>query len=305
MIHLAPIVPADNHNGVAPFEPARARENDAKADALIEFAQRLHDWPLLESAVEAKMQEQAEFVVWWRENVRPDGRPPKTGAERGRFLRDDAEAQTGISHQQVSKWAKRLQDRAKYRDVLYGAAYRKAMAEKGQTDLRGASGTGENEWYTPAPLLDAARDVLGTIDLDPASSAKAQEIVKAAAFYSKEDSGLLKEWYGRVWLNPPYAQPLIAEFVNKMVVERSAGNVSAGIMLTHNYTDTAWFHSAVEVADAICFTRGRVKFYDDSGAVAAPTQGQAFFYFGPDTEAFAARFSDLGFVCFPWRGEVA
>ena len=75
----------------------------------------------------------------------------------------------------------------------------------------------------------------------------------------------------------PYAQPLIAQFVSKMCAERKAGRVTAAIMLTHNYTDTAWFQGAMTAADAICFTRGRVKFYELDGEIAAPTQGQAFF----------------------------
>jgi hypothetical protein len=102
-----------------------------------------------------------------------------------------------------------------------------------------------------------------------------------------------------VWLNPPYAQPLIAQFVSKMVIERMASHVTAAIMLTHNYTDTAWFHEAANTADAICFTRGRVKFYEPDGGVAAPTQGQAFFYFGDDVKLFSKKFKSVGFVTRP------
>ena len=80
--------------------------------------------------------------------------------------------------------------------------------------------------------------------------------------------------------------------------------IEAAIMLTHNYTDTHWFHEAASISDAICFTRGRIKFQSPEGEVAAPTQGQAFFYFGPDTDAFAQRFASIGFVMKPWHGEV-
>jgi phage N-6-adenine-methyltransferase len=161
---------------------------------------------------------------------------------------------------------------------------------------RGTLGTGENEWFTPAEYLALVRSVLGEIDLDPASNADAQKIVHATTFYTGEDSGLDHEWHGRVWMNPPYAQPLIADFVSKMVSECKAGHVTAAIMLTHNFTDTTWFHEAVSIADAICFTRGRVRFYKSNGEIAAPTQGQAFFYFGSDVELFAKHFQSIGFI---------
>jgi phage N-6-adenine-methyltransferase len=167
--------------------------------------------------------------------------------------------------------------------------------------VRGTFGTGENEWYTPKDHLAAAREALGAIDLDPASSAIAQQEVRAADFFDKETNGLVQEWRGNVWLNPPYAQPLIAQFVAKMVEEYQAGRVNAGIMLTHNYTDTAWFHQAASAAKAICFTRGRIRFYDPEGNLASPTQGQAFFYFGDEPERFASAFTSVGFVVAPCK----
>jgi phage N-6-adenine-methyltransferase len=162
-----------------------------------------------------------------------------------------------------------------------------------------AQGTGDNEWYTPAEHIEAARKVLGAIDLDPATSEFAQGRVKAKKFYTQENDGLTQEWAGRVWLNPPYAQPFIAQFASKMAREVAAGNVTAAIMLTHNYTDTAWFHELFSACSAICFTRGRVKFEKSDGSVAAPTQGQAFFYFGKDVKSFRRVFGGIGFVVTP------
>ena len=93
-----------------------------------------------------------------------------------------------------------------------------------------------------------------------------------------------------MWLNPPYAQPLIAEFVGKLLAERAAGRVTAAVMLTHNYSDRARFQEAMIAADAICFTRGRIRFVDARGELAAPTRGQAFFYFGDERDKFIAAF---------------
>jgi ParB family chromosome partitioning protein len=166
----------------------------------------------------------------------------------------------------------------------------------GHTNVRGTQGTGDNEWFTPEEYISLARHVLGEIDLDPATHQGAQNVVKASKYFTKTEDGLSQQWHGRVWLNPPYAQPWIQLFVMKLLTERQHGNVSAAIMLTHNYTDTTWFQAALAITDALCFTRGRVKFYEPNGNIAAPTQGQAFFYFGLDPKRFAQTFSQIGSV---------
>lgn len=163
-------------------------------------------------------------------------------------------------------------------------------------NIRGTQGTSDNEWYTPAEYVDLARCVLGNIDLDPASNDQAQRTIRAKAFFSREDDGLCRDWNGHVWLNPPYAQPLIEQFADKILAELSAGHVKAAIMLTHNYTDTAWFQKLATVAAAICFTRGRIRFEAPDGSLASPTQGQAFFYFGKDVITFREAFRDVGFT---------
>lgn len=157
-----------------------------------------------------------------------------------------------------------------------------------------AQGTGENEWYTPENYIEAAREVLQEFDLDPASSEIANQTVKAKHFYTIEDNGLEKPWFGKVWMNPPYSQPHIRLFAEKLTQEYQAGNVSEAIALTHNYTDTAWFHTMANACSAICFTRGRIGFLSPEGEKAAPTQGQAFFYFGDRAERFCTHFAPFG-----------
>jgi len=161
-----------------------------------------------------------------------------------------------------------------------------------------AIGTGENEWYTPAEYADMAREVMGSIDLDPASCAEANEVIRASTFYTKEDDGLIKDWKGNLWVNPPYSRDLMPAFVDKLKQSFINGDVDSAILLSHNNTDTAWFHSLASVSSAICFPKKRIKFYRGD-EIAAPTNGQAFFYLGDNAGVFADVFGMAGFVVEP------
>jgi len=121
-----------------------------------------------------------------------------------------------------------------------------------------------------------------------------QSRIKAASFYTKENDGLVHPWDGRVWLNPPFSR--VAEFVGKLLEEIEAGRVTAAILLTHNSSDTGWFHEAANAASEICLTKGRIKFETENGPVESPPQGQAFFYFGKDIDLFCEVFSSIGLV---------
>jgi phage N-6-adenine-methyltransferase len=161
---------------------------------------------------------------------------------------------------------------------------------------KGTVGTGEDEWWTPPEYIELARQVLGEIDLDPATCPGAQEALRATRYFTKDEDGLRYEWDGRVWLNPPYSHPLIVAFIAKLIEEVEAGRTTAAILLTHNHTDTAWFHRAEAVAKLICFTSGRIRFACYGDKKATPTEGQAFFYFGRDASVFRDVFSEIGFV---------
>jgi phage N-6-adenine-methyltransferase len=156
--------------------------------------------------------------------------------------------------------------------------------------------TGKIEWYTPVAYIDLARQVMGEIDLDPATCAFAQARVQARRYYTIEDDGLAKDWAGKIWLNPPFAQPAIVHFVEKLVASFLSGAVAEAVMLSSNYTDTAWFHHAESACAAICFTRGRIRFEDETSSIAAPMNGHSFFYYGQNVGRFREVFGAIGFV---------
>lgn len=160
--------------------------------------------------------------------------------------------------------------------------------------------SGENEWYTPAEYIEAARTVLGDIDLDPASSEQANGVVGASAYFTKDDDGLQQDWAGRVWMNPPYAQPLIQQFADKLADAVAAGTVTDAIVLVNNATETQWFQRLCEHTKAVAFPRGRVRFLDPAGRPGAPLQGQAVLYLSADPngrdEMFRQVFARFGVV---------
>ena len=88
------------------------------------------------------------------------------------------------------------------------------------------------EWWTPAVYIDAVREVMGSIDLDPASCAKANAVVGATVFYSEREHGELHEWTGRVFLNPPYGKPGMA-LIEKFLSEVSS-SCPEGILLVNS-----------------------------------------------------------------------
>ena len=157
-----------------------------------------------------------------------------------------------------------------------------------------AYNAGNNEWYTPPEYIAAAVEVMGGIDLDPATSEAANTVVGAARIFTAQDDGLLRFWQGRVWMNPPYASELVGRFADKLALHASAGDVTEAIVLVNNATETAWFNTLAGVASAVVFPRGRVRFWEPGGALSAPLQGQAVIYIGPSPAKFLDAFRRFG-----------
>ena len=157
---------------------------------------------------------------------------------------------------------------------------------------------GDNfEYFTPATYVDAARAVLGDIDLDPASCESANQTVKAKSFFTADDDGLQKDWRGRIWLNPPFTSGLIEKFVDKLGAEISAGNVTSAIVLVDNATETRWFKKLALTCAGMVFTTGRINFLKGGNLESgSPTRGQVFLYFGADSDSFFRVFQAFGWA---------
>lgn len=133
-----------------------------------------------------------------------------------------------------------------------------------------------DEWFTPKELVEA----LGEFDLDPCEPVRLLWRLAKRGF-NKYDDGLSQSWGGqnvRVWLNPPYSQPLLDQFVKKMVEH---GN---GIMLTFARVDNRLFQGTIlPNCDGILFLRHRVRFYMQDGTRGgSPGSGSCLIAFGKE-----------------------
>jgi len=118
-----------------------------------------------------------------------------------------------------------------------------------------------DEWLTPPWIIER----LGPFDLDPCSPVRRPWDI-ARTHYTIEDNGLLKEWMGFVWLNPPYSN--LIPFLQRMVEHDN------GIALLYARTDTEWFHRYVfDRAREMFFLKGRLRFYDVDGREAKNSAG--------------------------------
>lgn len=188
------------------------------------------------------------------------------------------------------------------------------------------------DYYTPEFLTDGGRLVMGSIDLDPATSKAANHFVKATSIFTAKDNGLVQPWHGNVWLNHPFHRgwtackpdcqrvtcqkinpktseprghvyhdiPSNMDWIRKLIREYNTGNIEQACCLTYALTSEAWYKPLMAYPQ--CFLSPRTNYYLPDGTLkAGNTKGSSVTYLGDRVDEFYDVFSQYGAVKVAYR----
>lgn len=100
-------------------------------------------------------------------------------------------------------------------------------------------------------------DTLGPFNLDPCA---ADPRPWDCALINWTSRGLERDWFGCVWLNPPFNRYQVARWIEKLAAH---GN---GVALLHARCEAGWFEPVWRHAACILFLADRIHFYRPDGS---------------------------------------
>jgi len=123
------------------------------------------------------------------------------------------------------------------------------------------------DWGTPPGFMRWLRHNRNWVpDLDAAAS---PHNAKATMFFTQEDNGLDRPWFGNVWLNPPFGRE-VPLWMDKCAQEIEREEVRSIYALVPARTDTKWFHENVlPFAHIVYLIKGRFNFRFDEAVPGA------------------------------------
>lgn len=132
---------------------------------------------------------------------------------------------------------------------------------------RGMMSSKKDLWSTPDSFFT---EVSERFDFDTDVCAVAEN-AKCHHYYTPEENGLLQDWKGICWMNPPYGRE-IGKWVQKAYEEANKHN-SIIVALLPARTDTKWFHEWIYMMYGveIEFIKGRLKFGDAKHSAPFPS----------------------------------
>lgn len=167
-------------------------------------------------------------------------------------------------------------------------------------------------WYTRDEHIEAAKIVLGKIDLDPASDETGNARVGATTFLTEEMDGLQHPWIHSgqgpisVWMNPPGGklgnESIPVLFWERLMALREMGCLKHAIVAAFSLEQFQTTQRCIKTMGQFpfCIPRGRVKWLGRPGQRAtSPTHSSAFVYVPGTLDArmhFATQFSRFGLV---------
>lgn len=111
------------------------------------------------------------------------------------------------------------------------------------------------DWETPPDFFtELNKEFHFTLD-----ACASQYNCKVTNYYSLEDNGLMREWNGVVWCNPPYGDETV-NWCRKALCSVKLQQANIIVMLLPARTDNHWFHTYILPYAEIRFIQGRLKF---------------------------------------------
>lgn len=108
-------------------------------------------------------------------------------------------------------------------------------------------------WATPQEYFDKVNEEFN-FNTDVCAT---RSNAKCKHFYSPKENGLLQEWKGTCWMNPPYGKT-IKDWIAKASLESKRGVTTVALLPAR--TDTRWFHDYIYEQHDVRFIKGRLKF---------------------------------------------
>ena len=164
-----------------------------------------------------------------------------------------------------------------------------------------------DEWYTPVYICYAVGDMLGQIDLDPASCEQANSRIQAKHIIGAEHDSLKQDWHAwtkatrpiSIYLNPPGGkvgnQSQAFLFWEKLMELRASSSLEHAIVMAFNInqlaiTQQSKYHAMTEFP--ICIPQKRIQFISSGGKKNNPAHNNCIVYV-PGTVNHSNRFLDI------------
>lgn len=177
-----------------------------------------------------------------------------------------------------------------------------------------------DNWWTPDWLVNLSKEVLGEIDLDPASSYESNLKIGAARFIDEKSNGLITPWNDNenepisVFLNPPGGKignkSKAGFFWNTLMAYASADFISHAIFLAFSIEalQTTQINSSQPITSfPLCIPKKRIAFVDPiNNARHSPSHSNAIAYIPgtkDESQKFIDVFQDVGAIMMPLKKE--